>query len=133
MNDLILVVDDDPGVLLAFQKVLLGENFLIHATAQVDNTMEIIQNENPKVVIIDINMSNIKGLEMLRNIKQIHKKLPVVIMTAYSNIFTEKDALRLGADAYLKKPFDIKTMLVKLRTLNEIHKDISVTEVERYY
>jgi DNA-binding NtrC family response regulator len=117
MKDLIMIIDDDPGVKLAFEKVLTGEDFLIATSSNSERLVDLIGSKKPRVVILDMKMPGFSGADLLRRIKKLNRKLPVIIMTAYSNMFTEKDALMLGADAYLKKPFEISTMLSKLRSL----------------
>jgi len=117
MKNLIMIIDDDPGVKLAFEKVLTGEDFLIATSSNSERLIDLIGLKNPRAVILDMKMPGYSGADLLRKIKKSNRKLPVIIMTAYSNIFTEKDALMLGADAYLKKPFEINTMLSKLRNL----------------
>lgn len=117
MKDLVLIVDDDPGIKLAFEKMLAKENFLIATSSNSEKSIELIGLKKPQIVILDMKMPGFSGADLLRKIKKSNRKLPVIIMTAYSNMFTEKDALMLGADAYLKKPFEINTMLSKLRSL----------------
>jgi DNA-binding response OmpR family regulator len=117
MKDLIMIIDDDPGIKMAFEKVLTGENFLITTSSNSERLIELIGSKKPRVVILDMKMPGFSGADLLRKIKKSKRKLPVIIMTAYSNMFTEKDAFMLGADAYLKKPFEISTMLLKLRSL----------------
>lgn len=121
MKDLIMIIDDDPGIKLAFEKVLTGEDFLIATSSNSEKLLDLVGSKKPRVVILDMKMPGYSGADLLRKIKKSNRKLPVIIMTAYSNIFTEKDALMLGADAYLKKPFEINTMLSKLRSLVNEH------------
>jgi len=117
MKDLIMIIDDDPGIKLAFEKVLTGEDFLIATSSNSERLIDLIGSKKPRVVILDMKMPGYSGADLLRKIKKSNRKLPVIIMTAYSNMFTEKDAKMLGADAYLKKPFEINVMLSKLRSL----------------
>jgi DNA-binding response OmpR family regulator len=117
MKDLIMIIDDDPGIKLAFKKVLTGEDFLISTSSNSERLIDLIGTKKPRVVILDMKMPGYSGADLLRKIKKSNRKLPVIIMTAYSNMFTEKDAFMLGADAYLKKPFEINAMLSKLRSL----------------
>jgi DNA-binding response OmpR family regulator len=118
MKDLILVVDESPAILAGFEKILKKEHFLISKSTQPETVLEIIKSRHPSVVILDMKMPGYSSSELLRQIKKYDRDLPVIIMTAYTNMFTEKDALNLGADAYLKKPFEIGTMLSKLRQLS---------------
>ena len=115
MKNSILVVDDEVGILIAFRKILEHENFFIITSAYPREALEIISTQNPQLVILDIKMPEISGYSLLRQIKKRYPKIPVMIMTAYSNIFTEQDILQMGADGYLKKPFEIQEMLTKVK------------------
>ncbi len=117
MKDLIMIIDDDPAIKLAFEKVLTREDFLISTSSNSERLLDIIDTKKPRVVILDMKMPGYSGAELLRKIKKQNRRLPVIIMTAYTNMFTENDAKMLGADAYLKKPFEINTMLSQLRNL----------------
>lgn len=117
MKDLILVIDDDVGILRAFEKILTKENFLISTSSHPEEALALISAKKPQVVIVDMKMPGVSGIDLLRQIKKTYPKLPVVVMTAYSNIFTEKEVLKLGADYYFKKPFEINTMLEKIKQL----------------
>ena len=115
MKNSILVVDDEVGILIAFKKILEHEKFFIITSAYPGEALKIISTQNPQLVILDMKMPEISGYSLLRQIKKRYPKIPVMIMTAYSNIFTEQDILQMGADGYLKKPFEIQEMLTKVK------------------
>lgn len=117
MKPPILIIDDAHDILRAFKRALKNENFSIYTTSRSKNTMRLIVEKKPKIVIMNFKVDGRDNVEKIRQIKRVFPRLPVVIMTAYSNIFTEKDALKFGADAYLTKPFEINTMLLTLNKL----------------
>lgn len=119
MKDLVIVIDDDPGIKLAFEKVLNQEDFIIGTSSHSEQLIDVISTKKPRAIILDMKMPGYSGADLLRKIKKLNRKLPVIIMTAYTNMFTEKDAKMLGADAYLKKPFEINAMLSQLRKLTQ--------------
>ena len=65
----------------------------------------------PEVVVSDIKMPNINGLDLLRKMKEIHSSLPIIIMTAYADLDKAVESFSSGAFEYLPKPFDIEEML----------------------
>jgi len=117
MNNLIFVIDEDLGIKIAFEKILKQENFVISTFSRPEKMLSFVKQKKPKVVILNIKIPERAGIELLHQIKKIHPHLPVIVMTAYSNILTEKDSLKFGADDYLKKPFEVETMLTKLKRL----------------
>ena len=102
----ILVVDDEAnmrtllGMILRKEghQVIFGENGL--------KGWEVFQKENPDVVIQDIRMPQMGGIELLKKIKEVSPQTPVVVITAYSDWENAVEAMRLGAFDYIKKPFD---------------------------
>lgn len=114
MSALLIVV----GIFTAYFTNRMQENT---SRILVENVPSLKSTEELEIAFLDMKMPGYSGADLLRKIKKSNRKLPVIIMTAYSNIFTEKDALMLGADAYLKKPFEINTMLSKLRSLVNEH------------
>lgn len=117
MNNLVMVVDDDPGILIAFEKMLTNTGLMIYTTNQWSNVLDLIQIKNPGVIILGIRMTVGSGLELIKEIKTAHAGLPIIILTAYSNILTEKKAMMLGVKGYFKKPFEINEMIALIRDL----------------
>lgn len=117
MNNLVMVVDDDPGILIAFEKMLTNTGLMIYTTNQWSNVLDLIQIKNPGVIILGIRMTVGSGLELIKEIKTAHAELPIIILTAYSNILTEKKAMMLGVKGYFKKPFEINEMIALIRDL----------------
>jgi len=135
MKNSIFIVDEDPGILLAFKKILANEKFIISTTTHYNDALPRILKEKPQVVIINIEVPGYSGVDLLQRIKKIQPELPVGSMTVYSNTFTEKDARKIGADFYLKKPFEINTLLLKIKQLINWQqmKNVNPVEVENKY
>jgi len=102
----VLVVDDDPSVLSAFEQLLTGEGYRVETLARGEAALDSLQRERPDVVVMDIRMPGMTGLETFRRIKQLAPKLPVVIMTGYATATTAIEATKLGAVDYCLKPLD---------------------------
>jgi two-component system response regulator AtoC len=110
MEAKILICDDEEKVHYSFRKILPKEYDLFGAM-NGEEALKIIRNNNDMdLVILDIKMPGMSGLETLAGIKKIAPKIPVIIMTAYGTTSTAIEAMKLGAYEYLLKPFDIPQM-----------------------
>jgi len=108
----VLVVDDDKGVLDTLRIILTEAGHNVVTTPDPVYALNIIELERPDVVVEDIRMPEMDGIELLRRIKSRWPKLPVVIITAFSTWENAVQAMRLGAFDYIKKPFDINQLRV---------------------
>ena len=109
-----LVVDDDEGVRAAY-RVILEDAYDVIAVPDGLSAIEIVQSRHVDVVLLDILMRGIDGLEVLREIKAFDEQIPVVMATAVKTVRTAVDAMRLGAFDYLTKPFDEEEVLGVVR------------------
>lgn len=120
MKNLVMVVDDDPGILIAFEKTLSSAGLMIYAINQLSQVIDLIRLKKPAIIIVDIKMPINSGLNLVEEIKQAYSELPIVVITAYSNILTEKKARMLGVKGYFKKPFEINEMIALIRNLIKV-------------
>jgi nitrogen regulation protein NR(I) len=106
----ILVVDDERGVLQAFDEFLseLGHTVLTAINGNV--ALELVGKQQPDLVVTDICMPGVDGLETFRQIRAVNPKLPVIIMTGQGTMDTAIEATKLGAFDYQLKPFDPESM-----------------------
>mgnify|MGYP006287755925 CR=1 FL=1 len=107
----ILVIDDDDQLRKSFHKLLTEEHYQVVGAASGEAGLSMIRNHLPDLVIVDMRLPGINGLETFRAIHEIEPKLPVVIMTAYGTTETAIEATKLGAFDYVLKPFEIPEML----------------------
>lgn len=116
----ILLVEDNPE-LRAFIKEVLGKNYEITEATNGKEAWEIVTSDIPDVVVSDIMMAEIDGLELCRKIKADFRTnhIPVIILTAKSGITHEIEGLNAGADIYLAKPFNVELLLLRLKNLLE--------------
>ena len=121
----ILVVDDDPSVLSAFEQMLSEQGHLVRVAVRGEEALELLAKERPDLVIMDIRMPGISGLEAVRRIRALDPRLPVIIMTGYATTDTAIEATKLGAVDYHLKPIDgaeilrtIDTALERSRLMN---------------
>ena len=109
-NQLILVVDDDAFFRTFCSEVLRGEGHTVHAAGCGAEALELLANTHATLIVADIYMPEMTGLELLESIKARHPAVDVVIMTGYASIDTAVQALKSGAADYLPKPFDFEQM-----------------------
>jgi two-component system nitrogen regulation response regulator GlnG len=101
------VVDDDRSIRWVFEKALTREGIPFKTFAQASEALAELDNGAPQVLVSDIRMPGTSGLELLRVVKQRHPTLPVIVMTAYSDLESAVAAFQGGAFEYLPKPFDV--------------------------
>lgn len=102
----ILVVDDDPSVLESTSRLLSAFGYLVFPYGNAtDAVMELQGKNNVRVVLTDIMMPEVTGLQFLKKIRSLNYELPVIMMTAYAEINMTIDAIREGAFDFLMKPF----------------------------
>ena len=107
----ILVVDDDSQLRQSFKKILTKEGYTVKTTSTGELGLEIVRESVPDLVIMDVRLPGMNGLEALRAVHEIESKLPVIVMTAFGTTETAIDATKLGAFDYVLKPFEIPDIL----------------------
>ncbi|GLU31442.1 nitrogen regulation protein NR(I) [Trinickia caryophylli] len=103
----IWIVDDDQSIRWVLEKALARENLATRSFANVREALAALEHESPQVLVSDIRMPGPSGLELLQAIRERLPELPVIIMTAYSDLDSAVAAFQGGAFEYLAKPFDI--------------------------
>lgn len=112
----VLIVDADQTILSAFKKLLLAENINAYTLSHVEDIDKVIAECKPDILILNIQNYGRISASFVKFIKNLYPEMIVIAMTSYSNIFTERLMTELGADAYIKKPFDINDMLIKVKS-----------------
>jgi two-component system nitrogen regulation response regulator GlnG len=111
--DKILLIDDEADVQYSFRRIFDAPDIELHTASSGDEGLRQIPVLRPDLIITDLRMAGLNGLETLKRIRQLDPKLPVLLMTAYGTTQTAIEAMKLGAYDYLLKPFDVP----KLKTL----------------
>jgi len=111
----ILIIDDDDQLRKSFHKLLSEEGYTAEGAASGEAGLEMIQKQSPDLVIADIRLPGINGLETFEAIHDFDPKLPVIIMTAYGTTETAIEATKMGAFDYILKPFEIPDMLMVIK------------------
>ncbi|MFH2002021.1 MAG: sigma-54 dependent transcriptional regulator [Planctomycetota bacterium] len=107
----ILIVDDDSQLLSSFKKLLSGEGYEVRAASTGEAGLQAVREEVPELVIMDVRMPGMSGLEAFQTMHELEPKLPVIIMTAFGTTETAIKATKLGAFDYILKPFEIPDIL----------------------
>src|SRR5229473_7234530 len=103
----VLLVDDEEDVQYSFRRTFDSAEVELMTASSGEEGLRLIPKLKPDLVIMDVRMGGMNGLETLRRIRQIDSKLLVILMTAYGTTQTAIEAMKLGAYDYLLKPFDV--------------------------
>jgi len=104
----IWIVDDDQSIRWVLEKALSRENIPHKSFSNPNDVLNALDKESPQVLISDIRMPRGNGLDLLQHVKVSHPNLPVIIMTAYSDLDSAVSSFQGGAFEYLTKPFDVE-------------------------
>jgi len=107
----ILVVDDDPHIVELNYDILAGEGYQITKSISGEGAIKELESRKFDLVVTDLNMGKIGGISVLKRAKELHPETKVIITTGNVDVHYAIDALRLHADDYLLKPFDISELL----------------------
>ncbi len=111
----ILIVDDDPGQRSLLNSFLASQGFATITVDSGEQALTTLRQGNIAMMISDVRMPGISGLETLRRARQEHPQLPVLLVTAFADIREAVDAMRDGALNYLSKPIDLDELLAQVR------------------
>lgn len=132
--DKILVVDDQKGVCFSFKKILGKSGYTVITASSGEEALDLATKNEPDLIIMDVMMPGIDGLEALKRLKEMNPKLVVIMMTAYSTTEKAIRAMELGAYDYLTKPFDNRLLTEIIEKALEVRKKMSspvaINEIE---
>jgi DNA-binding NtrC family response regulator len=106
----LLIVDDEKNVISSFKKILSQDGYRVLSANNAEDGLALAKENAPDLLIMDIRMPGMSGLEAVSEFKKINARLPIIIMTAFGTTDTAIEAMRLGAYDYVIKPFDIPKM-----------------------
>src|SRR5437588_13042435 len=122
----ILIVDDDSGQRSLLDSFLRSQGFGTVPVSSGDRALEVLQDESISMMISDVRMPGMTGLETLRRAREQHSVLPVLLVTAYADIREAVGAMRDGALNYLAKPIDLDELLATVRQATGLSKTVPV-------
>ncbi|MBC8231855.1 response regulator [bacterium] len=115
----VLVIEDDETAREQLAKVIQKEGFEVVMAEDGRVGLEMFKNEHPEIVITDLKMPGIDGLEVMRKVRRFSTNVPIILITAYGETDTAISALREGALDYLKKPLDLELLILALGRARE--------------
>jgi two-component system nitrogen regulation response regulator GlnG len=125
------IIDDDRSIRWVFEKALAREGIEFRSFASASDALAALEDGIPQVVVSDIRMSGESGLDLLQKLKELHPQLPVIIMTAYSDLDSAVAAFQSGAFEYLPKPFDVDNAVELIRrAMDESRKRETIADVD---
>ena len=106
----VLLVDDEKDFVKTLSERLMVRNFGPHAVYDGEQAIDFIKHENPDVMVIDLRMPGMNGLEVLREVKSINPRIEVIMLSGYGTLESERASMDLGAFAFLHKPADLEKL-----------------------
>ena len=118
----LLLIDDEADVQYSFQRIFDSPEVELTTASSGEEGLKLIPQLKPDLVLMDIRMGGLSGLETLRRIRQMDSKLLVILMTAYGTTQTAIEAMKLGAYDYITKPFKLDEIkLIVANALERMH------------
>lgn len=115
----ILIVDDEPLIRLSLTEWLKEENYLTRAVEDGPGALEALRKEPWDIMLLDLKMPGMDGLDVLREAKKIAPQTTVIMMTAYASVASSVQAMKEGAYDYIVKPFDVQELTLLLKRIVE--------------
>lgn len=120
----ILCVDDEPGICDILKKIFSPMGFTVLIATNGSDALTIVKREKPKIIFLDIRMLGMSGLEVLKEIKKLDASTKVIMVTVLDEEKTKKEAITLGADEFITKPFTTDYLEEVLRKeINQIFEE----------
>jgi two-component system OmpR family response regulator len=113
----ILLIEDDIPLAKALQKSLQSEGFVVNHVNQGKLALSALSTPDQDMIILDLGLPDIDGIEVLKQLRNQKSALPVIILTARDSIESKVKGLDYGADDYLVKPFEIQELMARLRVI----------------
>ncbi len=111
----ILIVDDDEIIRQTFHEILSKNNYLPLVSSNGIDALEIFKRDRPGAVLLDLVMPKMNGIEVMKELKKIDPDIPVIIITAFGDISTAVEAIKLGAYDFIVKPADFHRLVITLK------------------
>ena len=126
-NEKILIVDDEKGITDSLKDFFQHRGFSVRAANSGEEAVEAVKTDRPDIVFLDIRMKAMSGLEALKKIKDMDKKIKVIMLTIHEEKEIVDRAKELGADEYITKPFRVdyldEVVIKKVQELMKERKD----------
>jgi DNA-binding response OmpR family regulator len=130
----ILLVEDDPAFSSALQQALQDQDYAVNSVSTGEAALYVVKTDAPDIVVLDLGLPDMDGMEVLRRIRRHNAGLPILLLTARTQLDDKISGLDSGADDYLAKPFEMTELFARIRVLarrlgSSGHGEILVGEV----
>lgn len=115
----ILIVDDEPNIVMSLEYIFKKENFEVFIARDGAEAIDIVENDIPDIIILDIMMPNVDGFQVLKYLKANEhlSEIKVIFLSAKNKVSDIELGLQLGADKYMSKPFSTKKLVNEVKHL----------------
>jgi len=113
-NEKILIVDDSKEIRNILSTFLKEEGFKVYTAENGKKALDLIKEKIIDLIITDIRMPEMDGYQLTKKVKEERPRVEIIIMTAYTSIYTEGDIRKIGADDYISKPFELVDIIEKI-------------------
>jgi len=126
----ILIVDDDVSILDILRQSLSLEGYTCEAFTRGEDALEALERMHAEVLLTDIVMPGMRGLELVSKAKRLHPSMTAIVMTGFVEEFSYDEAIRSGAADFIKKPFTVQELLVRVKhaRLQDHLRELSITD-----
>ena len=111
----ILVIDDEPVVLNSCRKVLQEDGFDVYLVPSADEALKAMKKEGYDLLLVDVKMPKHDGIYLMQKVKEKWPDVPIIVMSGYSTPDTITDGAKMGAEAFIAKPFTPDELLESIR------------------
>ena len=131
MKNKILFVEDESDLRLIITDVLREEGYVVLNASNGLEGLKKVKEEKPDIIVADVMMPQMDGFKMAKEIRKLNSKVPILFLTAKSSIEDLEEGFEVGANDYLKKPFELRELIVRIKAL--LRKNIRPEIEERIY
>lgn len=117
MKTKILIVEDDPHILLGLQEILKSEDFEVQVCNRGDKAREMVQKCQPALIVLDVMLPGLSGYDVCKQLRAQNISTPVLMLTAKGQEMDKVIGLELGADDYVTKPFGVRELVARIHAL----------------
>src|ERR1700691_710321 len=118
----ILVVEDEAKMRRVVGLRLGDEGFAVHSAADAVTGLQLLVREKPDLIVTDLRLPGMSGVEFLQAVKRVNAALPVVVMTAYGTVESAVEAMKIGASDFVTKPFSLAELVLVIRKELDSHR-----------
>ncbi len=117
MKTKILIVEDDPHILLGLEEVLKGEDFEVAVCNRGDQALAAVEKLHPNLIVLDVMLPGLSGYDICKQLRARKMTVPILMLTAKGQEIDKVVGLDLGADDYVTKPFGVRELLARIHAL----------------